>query len=108
MESQTIAIALFSVALVISASLLIYYFISRTKPAIKKPLQKKQMAKPAAQKEGVSTSKSVQTVNIPILEIPPHIPRTLETIKIMAQERPEIISKVVRKWMDEWQKSNKP
>lgn len=84
----------------------LYFFLIRRKPKAKrrtKPKSKltaKASAKPSLVKPQYrATSIQTKTPTRYRYELPPEIPRDINTMRIIAQEEPQIIIDIIRKWM---------
>ena len=77
-------------ALALAASVAIYFYIAHKeeKPAVKKTAQPvmKVETPPQPRKE-------------PPYPLPPGLPRTIETIKQLAQMDPEIVANICKRWL---------
>ncbi|MBI3794750.1 MAG: hypothetical protein HY280_08490 [Nitrospinae bacterium] len=100
METQTLVIAaVFFLVAIILVAVLLYHFWGDEKPARKKsPIETKGVEKP---KPAPAVPSAIKTSAKPIFELPDFIPKNLETIKMLAEERPEIVVQVARKWLRE-------
>mgnify|MGYP001226296535 FL=1 len=97
---------LFFFVLSLTASLILYFFLVRNRPKARrrgKPKAKSitspkaSLIKPQTQ----ATPLETQTQTPYRYELPPEIPRDINTLKIIATEDPNIIIDIVRKWMRE-------
>ena len=100
MEIAFLIIILAAIALIVFAAI---YFLAGDgeepppppKPAAPPPKPAETAAQKAATPRPVKPGGFV---------IPPFVPRTLSTIKIIAEERPDVILSIVRRWLREGQK----
>lgn len=93
---------LFIFVMSLIASFIIYFFLVRQKPKVKrriKPLVKARQKTTAVKKPPQILSSQTQTRHR--YELPPGVPRDINTIRIIAQEEPQIIIDIIRKWMKE-------
>ncbi len=80
------------VAAVVALLLLAYLYLrEKEKPAKKKP-HAKPKARAAAQQAKIETPGKVSP-------LPPDVPRTLGTVKIIAEEKPDWIINIIRRWL---------
>ncbi len=80
------------VAAVVALLLLAYLYLrEKEKPAKKKP-HAKSKARAAAQH-----AKKETPGKVPL--IPPDIPRTLDTVKIIVEEKPDWVLRIIRRWL---------
>tara|TARA_B100000315_G_scaffold68345_1_gene62260 strand:- start:911 stop:1222 length:312 start_codon:yes stop_codon:yes gene_type:complete len=95
---------IFIVALSLLAAFIIYFFLVRPKRKKKTRRRVGPKAKPKkalAKKKSQMPSGSAQKPKKYRYELPPGIPRDINTIKIIAKEDPQVIIDIVRKWMKE-------
>ncbi len=84
--------AVFMFVAAVVALLLLAYLYLREK---EKPVEKKRPAKPKI--PPVIQHAREEPGKVPL--IPPDIPRTLDTVKIIAEEKPDWVLKIVRRWL---------
>lgn len=77
--------------LALAASVAVYFYVAHTGET---PPQKKPAPQPAAKTEGVKAAGKE-----PPYPLPPELPRTIGTIKILAQEDPEIVANICKRWL---------
>ena len=101
---------LFFFVLALLAAFILYFFLIRQKPKPQKKLRVKPKAKlkvkasPTAsvhRGQYQAASEGMQAPKRYRYELPPGIPRDINTIRIIAQEDPNIIIDIIRKWMRE-------
>ncbi len=84
------------VAVVVTALLLAYFYLREKEEPPKDKLEnKKPSGKPKTPSVVQLAKKEPETVS----PIPPDVPRTLGTIKIIAEEKPDWMLKIVRRWL---------
>lgn len=76
--------------LALAASVAVYFYITHKEeePA------KKPAAQPAAKTEGAKAAGQE-----PPYPLPPELPRTIATIKLLAREDPEIVANICKRWL---------
>lgn len=88
----------FFVALSLFTAFIIYTFLTSKKPKHKK----KPKARPKAIPVKPHSQVAVRAPQRPVrskYELPPDVPRDINTLRIIAKEDPEIIIDIIRKWM---------
>lgn len=89
---------IFFVLLSIITAFILYTFLAREKPKPKIRIKPKRIARP---KTALLPPAQAQTPTRHRYELPPEIPRDINTMKIIAREDPQIIIDIIRKWMRE-------
>ncbi len=86
-------IHLFALLLVLAliAALAVYWYVSQKEEGAK-PSAPKPAAKAEAKKEEPQKAP-------PPFPLPPELPRTVGTVKLLAQEDPEVVANICKRWL---------
>ncbi len=89
------------VAVVVTALLLAYFYLREKEEPAKDKLENKKpaMKKPSGKPKTPSVIQLAKEEPRNVSPIPPDVPRTLGTIKIIAEEKPDWMLKIVRRWL---------
>jgi flagellar biosynthesis/type III secretory pathway M-ring protein FliF/YscJ len=106
MEGATLylVVLMFVAALIISAALFYYVYTTR-RPGKKKTSGRKTATRPKqVSLKAQHPATQTKSAKPGALVLPPFAPRNRDTLKIIAEERPDVIVKIVRKWLREGSK----
>ncbi len=96
------------IVIALVASVALYILVVHPKPQAKGKAKTKPRAKPKGKQKTapvktppLKNPKPVPSSSGRWGELPPEVPRDINTIKIIAMEDPEVVARVVRKWLRE-------
>ncbi len=102
---DTVYIVALLVALTLIITVAVYFYLVGAEEP--KPTPRPVAPVPAAKEKEKPQAPAKPQMGKPVLfEIPPNIPRNLATIKIIAQERPDLIVYICKYWLRQGQKGS--